>query len=173
MLLGLINVVMILILYFQENRVKLSDKEKAIYEHQFSGLSLLEFDKLLKVGEWEVYEPGTRLIEDGIDCVLADDFFQRKQVEPAHLVGTAIARFLYVVGNAVTHCPDLPHRWPGWLRWSIIPLLQSFVNCLSGPPLPHLSLADLEKGAQICYNWRRHYSICDHTVPLSMEVNVS
>ena len=64
-LLGLINVVMILILYLQENRVKLSDKEKAIYENQFSGLSLLEFDKLLKVGEWEVYEPGTHLIEDG------------------------------------------------------------------------------------------------------------
>jgi hypothetical protein len=60
-----LNAVMLMILVFNQRKIRFSEEEKEIYNGVFSRLSPFEFFKLVKAGHWKDYEPGEILLNKG------------------------------------------------------------------------------------------------------------
>lgn len=64
-LLVTLNTVMLLIMAFNQRKIRFSEEEREIYNGIFARLSPFEFFKLVRAGHWKNYEPGEVLLKKG------------------------------------------------------------------------------------------------------------
>jgi hypothetical protein len=61
----LVNIYHISIIVYEKRPVKMTDKEKELYETMFRGLSPVEFLKITKVSKWKEYKSPLPIIQQG------------------------------------------------------------------------------------------------------------
>ena len=54
----LINGFMLIYLLWSNSRIKFDQQEQLLYDNEFSGLTRIEYNRLLKISEWELERPG-------------------------------------------------------------------------------------------------------------------
>jgi hypothetical protein len=53
-----INGFMLIYLFWSNSRIKFDQREQLLYDNEFSGLTRIEYNRLLKISEWELERPG-------------------------------------------------------------------------------------------------------------------
>jgi CRP-like cAMP-binding protein len=68
-----INGFMLIYLVWSNSRIKFDQQEQLLYDNEFSGLSRIEYSRLLKISEWELERPG--YVYARIGSALEDIFY--------------------------------------------------------------------------------------------------